>query len=220
MRVCPESVRYIGKTDRSTERRLNKHIEAAKGGKKKYHVYCWMRSLFRQGKTVALHVLASCPSEYGSRLEKRLIRSFRLAGAKLTNHTDGGEGCSGLRWNKESRKNAALGRLGKSVTEKHRLILAQIRADRWSRPENRRLQSEKMKSRHQQVPFTDERKRRISEALKGKSPSAATREKLRIINLGKRHTIQARRKKSQTYWRQLRLSREHVGQLTLSPEFF
>ena len=220
MRVCPETVRYIGKTDRNAERRLNKHIEAAKAEKKKYHVYCWMRSLFRQGKTVSLHVLASCPSEYGSQLEKQLIQSFKLAGADLTNHTDGGEGCSGLRWNEESRKNAALRRLGKSVSEKHRLTLAQIRADRWSRPENRRRQSEKMKDWHQRVPFKDERKRRISEALKGRALSAAARAKLRIVNLGKRHTIQARRKRSQTHWRQLRLSREHAGQLILSPEYF
>ncbi len=50
--------------------------------------------------------------------EKRLIYYLKAIGCKLVNQTDGGEGCSGLKWSLESREKQKHNRLGKEPWNK------------------------------------------------------------------------------------------------------
>lgn len=165
-----------------------------------------------------MHILALVPNEYAARAEIKLIEAFRRAGAPLTNISDGGEGFPGHYVSKETREK--ISRAHKGVKER-----VPIRPDvrerfvkrlqkRWTDPDNRRLQSEKMKAWHKQADHSN-RLARISEALKGKTVSHETREKIRMSLSGKRLTSLTRKKMSSSQWRRLRINKEMAGQLNL-----
>jgi hypothetical protein len=53
--------------------------------------------------------------------ERFYIAYFRMVGARLNNHTDGGEGCVGYRHNAEARQRISAGKMGRRWTEERKL---------------------------------------------------------------------------------------------------
>jgi hypothetical protein len=201
----PVNVRYVGKTTQKPLSRLYHHLQ----DRHRREVYRdrWIHKLVESGREPRMHVVALVPDEYASKAEIRLIASFRKAGARLTNLSDGGEGALGHKVSEETRRKISQAHKGIKenvpMSAEKRQLLAQIRSRRWANPENRKRQSEKMKERLARVPFTEERKRRISEALKGKSPSPQTRERLRRLRVGTKHSSETRSKISESHQRML-----------------
>jgi hypothetical protein len=102
---CPDSgeIRYIGKAVDSAKR-FKAHLRDAR--RRSTPVYCWMRSLFDQGKAPHLSVLAT--SWEWPDTERKLIAQYRADGARLLNVADGGDEpqCSTEQRAANGRKNA------------------------------------------------------------------------------------------------------------------
>lgn len=93
--------------------------------------------------------------------EMFLIRCFRDLGAKLCNLTDGGEGVSGYKMDRET-----IDRRARSI----RIAM--------QNPESQRKKSESLSRALKGKKFSDERKKRLSEAKKGKPLSESHRKSL------------------------------------------
>lgn len=107
-------IRYIGKTQSGTNKRLSQHLANANKGLKS-HVYCWIRSLTKLGLTPLIEVLESYDSSkrlYES--EQALIAIHKESGV-LTNLTDGGPGRTGSSCSDETKQ-----KLRVSVAKFHR----------------------------------------------------------------------------------------------------
>lgn len=218
----PGNVRYVGKTIQKPLSRLYHHLQ----DRHRREVYRdrWIHKLVESGREPRMHVVALVPNEYASKAEMRLIASFRKAGSRLTNLSDGGEGAPGHKVSEETRKRISRAHKGVKerfpMSEEKRLLFARIRSERWANPENRKRQSEKMKDRLARVPFTPERKLRISAALRGKSLSPIAREKIRAANIGKLYGAETRRKHSSSNCRRFRIEKELAGQMRFPLEMF
>jgi hypothetical protein len=107
-----QCLRYIGKTHKRREIRLQEHIEAAQAGETA-HVYRWLRALLKSGHLPDIFVLERVPgTESWEEAERRQIAFWRaprkinfpythptqtrksvptlIRAAKLTNMHDGG----------------------------------------------------------------------------------------------------------------------------------
>lgn len=127
-----------------------------------------------------------CDSEAEAhRLEKLLIASYRAAGVRLANFTDGGDGLSGHRHSEESKAKISEGNKGKKLSAEHRKFL-----------------SEYWKARPCPIAglkHTDETKAKLSALRKGKpNPSASrpvseeTRDKISATKLAKTGGVSGR----------------------------
>jgi hypothetical protein len=85
-----DEVRYAHRSSR-----LREHIREARV--KRTHSASWIRSLGRVGLEPVFQVLEEGWGEGWGNRERYWISEYRRLGAKLTNHTDGGEGSLG--WN-------------------------------------------------------------------------------------------------------------------------
>jgi hypothetical protein len=196
----PRNVRYVGKTIQKPLSRLYHHLQDRH--RRQVHRDRWICKLVESGREPRMHILALVPDEYAAKAEIRLIAAFRKAGVRLTNISDGGEGSPGHSVSAETRRKMSVAQQRRKrgpISQEHRALLDEIRRRRWADPAKRKLQSEKMKNK----VFTDERRRRISQALMGKSPSQQTREKLRRFKLGKRHSMYTRSKISESHQKML-----------------
>lgn len=105
-------LRYVGKTIDIADR-MSRHIRKAKAGCVR-HCRRWIAGLLESGLVPEIAVLEISLSHLASDAEKFWIASMRLAGCRLTNLTDGGDGQSiGYRASPESR-------LKQSIAEKAR----------------------------------------------------------------------------------------------------
>ncbi len=87
-------LRYVGKTD-DLKRRVWEHFSSARRGTKRTrHVYCWIWSLLKKGPEPDRFVIRECETEQEAlETERHFIAYFRFIGCRLTNETEGGEGC-------------------------------------------------------------------------------------------------------------------------------
>lgn len=114
-----KEVRYIGKTHRTARQRLNRHLTDwyLKGDT---HKERWIRKLLSAGLCPVIVELETCLSASElNEAERRYIALYRLAGAKLTNMTDGGDG--GGSHTAESKEKIRQALTGKPKTAQHRL---------------------------------------------------------------------------------------------------
>lgn len=94
-------VRYIGKSSWYQHRKSN-HLREARKGNNTTHVYRWINSLLEQGISPEFVELEYIPSdEDWVEAEKFWISYFKNLGARLCNHTLGGDGNCGYKFNKE-----------------------------------------------------------------------------------------------------------------------
>lgn len=92
------SVRYVGKTKRSLKQRLKGHINDARLCHRYRSVSYrdrWIAKLLRNGLAPTIESIEIVHGRDWAAAEMRWIAHFRSLGAKLTNSTDGGEGCTG-----------------------------------------------------------------------------------------------------------------------------
>jgi hypothetical protein len=137
-----EEVRYVGKTVK-LKSRLGDHLRSSKR-KENRHAARWLGSLVASGKYPKVEVLEVVrPGDDWGEAEKQWIEFFRIAGARLTNHTDGGEGMSGHIYSDSHRANIGKSNLGK----KHSLETKQ-----------------KMRDRFLGIPLSSEHKKKLKEA--------------------------------------------------------
>lgn len=94
------SVRYIGQTVQSTERRLIQHLSTARV-RCAAPVHKWLMSRRNSGREVRIVALATDAVLHET--EIALIAQHRASGARLLNMTDGGEGTLGYRHKSRKR---------------------------------------------------------------------------------------------------------------------
>jgi hypothetical protein len=200
----PSTVRYIGKTATTRQRkRLALHLVTAKGGERTHRAN-WIRSVLSRGDRIVMVMLSEAGShEDACRLERDLIASHREAGSPLTNETDGGEGRPGRKLSPDVR--AKLSAASKALWQRRYAALADGETFRWGscpeavREKISRATAGKKRTSEQRARisdahrrtwaaradrrFSDDHRRRISKALTGKTPTEATRQKMRASRL-------------------------------------
>lgn len=96
------SIRYVGKTTLPLAKRLNRHLAVSKT--RRSHSAAWLRSLIRDGLRPEVEVLETVPADGDwTEAECFWIGYFRMIGARLCNHTAGGEGSAGFRPTEDAR---------------------------------------------------------------------------------------------------------------------
>lgn len=172
---CPTSgeVRYVGWTF-DVRTRLMDHKSSAR--RKRCYRDCWIRSLMRQGLFPDHEVIETGDGSWAE-AERKWIRFYREAGAKLTNLTDGGEGVPGLRLSAESIESMRQKKIGRKQT-----------------PEVIARRSEAMRGHVCSL----ETRMKISVANTGKKRTAEARRRMSLANKGKTISEETRRKISET----------------------
>ncbi len=173
-------VRYVGRTVRKLNKRLEGHVASAFDKRyEKNHRCNWIRSVVLRGLRPEIILLMNAESD-GAEEERYQIRLARMAGLDLTNASDGGDG-GGVNPSADTRQRMRLARLGKKLAPETCQRMSAYRKGRklspeWSAniskgklaanyvptPETRKKLSER--------PISDERRRQMSEAAKNRSP--------------------------------------------------
>lgn len=89
-------LRYVGKTGTSLKRRLREHIYGATRPGIRVRSRFWLRSLIKSNLLPDVFVIEEVDEDDWVEAEQFWIAYFRMIGADLCNHTDGGEGQHGL----------------------------------------------------------------------------------------------------------------------------
>ncbi len=147
-------VRYVGKTAYPLNIRRSCHISHAIVGKKRTHCAAWLRSLHALGLVPLIEQIDSATEEWAA-CEQKWISYYQAAGARLTNHTRGGEGVPGFKQSAETIKKRAI-KHSKTMsavasTPEGRAELASHFASTMASPTWRAWQSERVKA-HNATP--------------------------------------------------------------------
>lgn len=135
------------------------------------HKVRWIRKVERLGKEISIILIAKIKGEDWQEVERFLIARFRERGVRLTNQTHGGEGTKGLKHSEETKAKlrAASKRLYEESTNKF---------DAYGRtPAANLKRTNSLRGR----VFSEETKRKMSQASIGKTHSEETKAKLRAI---------------------------------------
>jgi group I intron endonuclease len=106
-----EEVRYVGKTIKTLDRRLQEHLTTSK--KMKDHRSKWIQSLVKINLTPKIEILDFCCEKKWQQTERFWIISLKFLGVNLTNQNDGGYGNHGFIFSEESKR-----KISKSLTGK------------------------------------------------------------------------------------------------------
>lgn len=116
-------LRYIGKSVNCRER-LARHIREARRGST-VHCKRWIAGILAAGACPEMDVLEVVDDAAANDAERFWIAAMRLAGAALTNLTDGGDGqSSSYRASAETKRKMSLATKGKKLSPEHRLAIA------------------------------------------------------------------------------------------------
>jgi hypothetical protein len=136
-------VRYVGKTVKKLHFRLAGHIYSSKTAKT--YRDNWIASLLAAGLRPIIEQIDSAGDDWAER-EQYWIAHYRSAGARLANHTDGGEGVCGLVHTEEFRL-AQAQRVKAAMTPErraaHSIAMKRVAAN----PDWVKAQVEKLKER-------------------------------------------------------------------------
>jgi len=222
-----ERDRYVGKTIKNPQSRLNSHISEAKRGLKNYR-YNWIRSLLKIGLKPVLRTVKELPVDELDQEEINWIARLRKEGYKLVNGTDGGDGISGWKHSEETIKKMKERIVSEETREKKRQSMLGIKHSEEAKKRHSEASSGEKNGMHGKKgelnPMygksrSKETREKISKANKGKpglkgkdnpnygkrgvlSPSYGRKmseehmQKLREINTGRKHTVEARKKMS------------------------
>ena len=139
-----------------------------------------------QGLCAEVRIVYGGLSEYNAlRIECERIAFWKQAGITLTNRVDGGRGNRGLFVSEETREKLRIANLGKKQS-------AETRAKRSASLKKAFLSGRKIGGRPAGFVHSEETKARMGLVQKGRSCSPETIEKLRLANLGKKHSIETR----------------------------
>lgn len=226
--VCPltKGIRYVGMSYRVKDR-LFDHLYNAEHGEDT-HKSRWIKILLKQGLKPRLIILDVVLNEYRGEREKEWIRILKESGADLTNSSEGGIGnlgwkhtektkeiirarSAGFRHTEESIEKMRRVKKGHPVDQKTRDAVSRANKGRILTQEQKDAISKRMKGR----VFKDEWKKKISDAKKGVPCPEWQKEHLRILNTGKRHSIESRAKMSVSQKGRI-FSEEHRKNLSLA----
>lgn len=186
---------YVGITTRSFEERFREHVKTAfgNGRMRRYPLYQAWR---KHGEPTA-KVLAIIYIEDLHKAEVAAIRTYKTKTPCGYNLTDGGEGTAGMIVSDETRAVLRAAQTGKKASVETRAKMVAALTGR---------------------PVSAETRAKIGAAnairSKGKSPSAETREKLRITSTGQKHvrSLAYREKQSLSHIGK-KLTPEHIEKL-------
>lgn len=154
-----QDIRYVGKTVKSLKARLQIHV-ASSGYYARRHVCHWIKELQSLSLYPSIELLEEVdPGKDWAARERYWIAKLRNDGCRLTNLTEGGDGCHGIKRSPASIEKTAAAHRGKTISA-----------------EQRRKQSIAMKGRK----LPEHRKRQISEFFRGRPLKPETIEKMRI----------------------------------------
>ena len=117
-------VRYVGKTHRNPNVRLNQHLSNARTKGWTYHQANWIRVLLRDGVKPILTIIETGSGGLWGEAEARWISHYSTAGCRLTNATTGGEGAPGHKVSPEARAKMSAARKGRPLSAEHKAKIA------------------------------------------------------------------------------------------------
>ena len=129
-----QELRYIGKTTLPLRIRYNRHISDA--NKVKRYSSQWVRSVLNKGYKPDVFVLEEVEGDWVE-AEQFWISYWKALGARLTNHTIGGEGQSGAKMpvrTQEHRDKIAAALRGKKASPEVRQKLSAMRTGKKRKP--------------------------------------------------------------------------------------
>ena len=182
-------VRYVGQTTQKPSIRLRQHIAYAKY--KITALQLWMFREINDGHIVGMTILRS--DAIFNETERLVIAEYRNAGARLLNHTEGGEGVLGHSPSAETRQK-------RSDSVKRNWERQSIRV-RWKATDEQRKKISDAKKTHKPVMLG----KRHSEETKKKMRewAALNKDFLCARNVGRKHSPETRERMSaarSAYW--------------------
>lgn len=119
-----KKLRYVGKTVRPLNKRLNSHLSDSRKNKNT-HKQNWIRLVLARGKLPIIKLIRMVKPYRWKYWETKLIAKYKAKGCPLTNGTLGGDGIEGLIHSEKSKalmSKAKLGRKGKLCPNSKGLI--------------------------------------------------------------------------------------------------
>lgn len=183
--------RYVGLTRVGAGVRFSQHLSHASA-----HKTYSAKWVHKNRENLRVTVLEVCPigdTEYLYFAERYWISEMKSLGHRLTNQSDGGaSGCYGARWTlspEQIRSGEEHPNYGKPVAESTKELLRRANSGKVRSNESRRMQSESISGdKHWAYgggKFTDEHKKKISEALTGKKLSPERIAQMSLSRKGK-----------------------------------
>lgn len=187
------NVRYIGMST-SGLIRPRKHLNPSSynsSTKRHYHVYNWIRKEIDEGYVPSIKVLEETNKENLYKKEQFWIRYFKKKNIKLTNKVDGGPGMLGLSHTEETKRLIKEKKKGIMPCD---YILNMFKSQKGEKhPNFGRKASEELRKKlsdsHKGYIPTEEQKRKIRAALKGKPKGPQSEEHRRKNGLTKAKPI-------------------------------
>jgi hypothetical protein len=159
-----KEIRYVGVTYRPS-RRLKDHLYSCK--KLITHKDKWLATLIHKNTKPELIILATVSYSDVSEAEKHWVKHFKILGNRLTNATEGGEGCPSP--SEETRRKIGDNQRGKPKNIKFTPELRKLLSDKakeWKRSDSL---CKKISESKKDVPLSQEHKIAISKAkMKGR----------------------------------------------------
>jgi hypothetical protein len=175
--------RYVGLTRQPLSERLYQHRSLSRT--KRTPLYNW---LAKHIDNVVIESIEDCPEEdfeYLAEAEQFWIVQIRSFGHRLLNLAEGGaSGSYGARWTlkpEQVRSGAAHPKYGKKLSPEHAEALRLTRVGHTRSEESRRKQGDSIRGEKHHAygkPMTDEQKRKISDALRGRKLSNEHRQRM------------------------------------------
>lgn len=176
---CPDTntVRYVGKTINSLERRLSKHMAESSLKAQTNHRTNWLRSLKNINKSPIIELLEIVKeNEKWEERERAWILFYKNDGANLVNSNDGGDGQHGRKPSQTTKDKISKSLMGHIVSEETR-----------NKKREKKLGS----------VWTEESKAKISRLHKGRKRPKETGEKISKALKGIKRTEEFKKRISQ-----------------------
>lgn len=184
-----KSVRYIGITTESIEKRLYRHIWSSKKNKRT-HKDKWICKLLSEGRSPEIVLLQEVFGwDNACKIEVKLIDQYKSNGI-LTNSTLGGEGTVGYTISEEGRRNMSMARIGIPLSEEWKRKISKSRIGK--------IMSEESKEKMRQRVVSEELKERIRIGNLGKIRSQETRRKISKATTGPNNANFGKHKSEET----------------------
>lgn len=174
-------VRYVGQT--INLKRLLDHIREAFYSSKCTHRLNWLRTMLDEDRLPEMFIIDKCSSkEEMDTLERTWIREYRLAGHRLTNGTNGGNGTLGHKPSAETLVRMSDAHKGKKISDETRAKLSAAGKREKLSDETRKKRSAAQKGKK----HTDEARAKMSAVAKGRKHSNETRERMSTVRKGRK----------------------------------
>lgn len=144
----------------------------------------------KYGRGNILVGIMECSSEsVAFDLERGLIKCLRRSGARLVNHTDGGEGVAGYKWSKEAIERMAASKRGRKQSESEIAKRSEALRRTYANPEVRAKLKLRPKRKH-----TEATRLKMSIAVSASWARPDVREKHSLAVKGSVHSEESKRK--------------------------